>query len=62
MLDGFHLTNLQLGTLGSIYGLVALFCYPVSGYLADRFSARILLTISFSHGRAHFLAVHFSRL
>ena len=47
MLDGFHLTNLQLGTLGSIYGLVALFCYPVSGYLADRFSARILLTISF---------------
>ena len=29
MLDGFHLTNLQLGTLGSIYGLVALFCYPL---------------------------------
>lgn len=43
----FSLTNLELGNLGSIYGLVSLFAYPVGGILADRFSSRLMLAISF---------------
>lgn len=28
----FQLTNMELGNLGAVYGLVALFCYPISGF------------------------------
>ena len=44
---GFKLTNAQLGYLASVYGVVALFCYPIGGILSDRFSARSLLGIAF---------------
>lgn len=44
----YELTNLQLGNLGSIYGLVALFSYFIGGFFADRFSIRSLMTVSFT--------------
>ena len=43
----FQLTNFEFGNLGSIYGLVSLFCYPVGGVLADKFSSRVMLAASF---------------
>jgi len=45
-LDVFDLTNLELGTLFSTYGVVAFFSYLYGGILADRFSPRKLLSIS----------------
>ncbi len=44
MLDVFGITNLQLGTAFSIYGIVAMAAYFAGGPLADRFSARRLMT------------------
>jgi MFS family permease len=43
-LDVFGITNLQLGTAFSLYGLVAMVAYFAGGPLADRFSARRLMT------------------
>ena len=43
-LDVFALTNLQLGTAFSLYGVVAMLSYFAGGPLADRFSARRLIT------------------
>lgn len=40
------LTNTELGTLGSIYGTVAVFCYAVGGYFAQKFSPKLLIAIS----------------
>ena len=45
-LDVFNLTNLELGGLFSIYGIVAFFSYLCGGVLADRYSPRKLLSIS----------------
>ncbi len=42
-LDIFNMTNLQLGTAFSVYGVVAMFSYFAGGPLADRFSARHLM-------------------
>lgn len=44
LLDVFGLTNLQLGTAFSVYGAVAMLSYFLGGPLADRFSARRLMT------------------
>ena len=43
VLDVFQLDNLQLGTLYSTYGVVALISYLYGGTLADRFQPRILM-------------------
>jgi MFS family permease len=43
-LDVFGVTNLQLGTAFSFYGVVAMGAYLAGGPLADRFSARRLMT------------------
>jgi sugar phosphate permease len=43
-LDVFGITNLQLGTAFSLYGIVAMVSYFAGGPLADRFSARRLMT------------------
>ena len=43
-LDVFGLTNLQLGTAFALYGSVAMAAYFLGGPLADRFSARRLMT------------------
>ena len=45
-LDVFNLTNLELGSLFSVYGTVALFSYIFGGSLADRFSPGKLIAIS----------------
>ena len=42
-LDVFGISNLQLGTAFSLYGVVAMVSYFVGGPLADRFSARRLI-------------------
>jgi len=42
----FQLSATEIGTLNSMFGILALLCYFPSGWLADRFSARKLLTIS----------------
>ena len=44
LLDVFGITNLQLGTAFSLYGIVAMVAYFAGGPLADRFSARRLMT------------------
>ena len=44
MLDVFGITNLQLGTAFSVYGVVAMLAYFPGGALADRFSARKMMT------------------
>jgi len=45
-LDVFNLTNLELGTLFSTYGVVAFLSYLYGGILADKYSPRKLLSIS----------------
>ena len=42
----FEVTQTELGLMGSIYGVVAMIAYLFGGGLADRFSARKLLTFS----------------
>ncbi|MGL5695137.1 MAG: MFS transporter [Peptostreptococcaceae bacterium] len=42
-LESFQLNNTQMGTLGSLYGLLAMISYFFGGFLADRVSARKLL-------------------
>ena len=39
----YNLTNTQMGTLGSAYGLLGLVSYFIGGVLADRFSAKWLM-------------------
>ncbi len=45
-LEVFNLTNLQLGSAFALYGLVAMVSYFLGGPLADRFSARKLMTLA----------------
>ncbi|REJ86464.1 MAG: MFS transporter, partial [Planctomycetota bacterium] len=44
LLDVFGITNLELGTAFSLYGIVAMFSYFAGGPLADRFSVRKLMS------------------
>jgi len=46
LLEAFGFTNTQLGDVFAIYGVTAMIAYFPGGILADRFSARALLTIS----------------
>ncbi len=46
VLEVFHLTNWELGTCFSVYGIVALFAYILGGPLADRFPPRKLIALS----------------
>jgi sugar phosphate permease len=43
LLDVFDITNLQLGTAFSVYGVVAMLAYFPGGALADRFAARTMM-------------------
>ena len=45
-LDVFGITNLELGTAFSFYGIVAMAAYFAGGPLADRYSARRLMTVA----------------
>ncbi|MEN8119702.1 MAG: MFS transporter [Bacteroidota bacterium] len=44
LLDVFNLTNFELGIIFSVYGVVAMFSYFIGGPLADKFSARKLIS------------------
>ena len=46
MLEAYGLTNTQLGDVFAVYGVMAAIAYFPGGVLADRFSARSLLTVS----------------
>jgi len=46
LLEVFSFTNTQLGDLFAVYGITAMIAYFPGGALADRFSARFLLTAS----------------
>lgn len=46
LLEVFGLTNLQLGTAFSAYGVVAMAAYLLGGPLADRYPARGLITVA----------------
>ena len=46
LLEAFELTNTQLGDVFAVYGVMAMIAYFPGGMLADRFSARSLLTVS----------------
>lgn len=45
-LEVYNLTNTQMGVFGSIFGVFGMISYLFGGYLADRFSLRMLLTAS----------------
>jgi len=45
-LEVFNLTNLQLGSLFSIYGTVAILSYVYGGVLSDKFKPKILIALS----------------
>lgn len=47
MQEAFGFTDSQIGTMLSLYGLVSICTCIVGGWLADRFSARKLLTASY---------------
>jgi MFS family permease len=46
MLDAMQVSATELGWLTSIFGVLAVLCYFPGGWLADRISARKLLTLS----------------
>ncbi len=46
LLEAFNFTNTQLGDVFAVYGVTALLSYFPGGLLADRFSARFLLSVS----------------
>lgn len=46
LLESFNFTNTQLGDVFAVYGVAAMIAYFPGGALADRFSARSLLTVS----------------
>lgn len=46
LLEVFSFTNTQLGDLFAVYGITAMLAYFPGGALADRFSARSLMTVS----------------
>lgn len=46
LLEVFNFTNTQLGDLFAVYGVTAMLSYFPGGAIADRFSARTLLTVS----------------
>jgi nitrate/nitrite transporter NarK len=46
LLETFGFTNTQLGDVFAVYGVMAMLAYFPGGALADRFSARSLLTVS----------------
>lgn len=45
-LEAFNLTNTQMGSLGSAYGICCIISYIFGGYVADRFKTKHLLSLS----------------
>ena len=47
VLEALKINNTQFGMLGTVYGLTTLITYLPGGWMADRFSARKLLSLSY---------------
>lgn len=45
-LETYNLTNTQMGVFGSVLGIFGMISYLFGGIVADRFSTRIILTVS----------------
>lgn len=45
-ISALSLNNSQLGFLASVYGTLAIFCYIIGGFLAQKFSPKILIAVS----------------
>jgi nitrate/nitrite transporter NarK len=57
----YHLTNVQMGLLGSAYGILGVFSYVLGGILADKFKAKKLLVFSMiATGLGGFLHLFFT--
>lgn len=57
----YHLTNVQMGMLGSAFGILGVFSYVFGGVLADRFKAKKLLIFSMiATGLGGFLHLFFT--
>jgi sugar phosphate permease len=46
VLEAFGLSNTELGVAQAVYGIVAMLAYFPGGLLADRYSARVLISLS----------------
>ena len=46
LLEEFQYTNYMMGIAFTTYGITALICYFPGGYIADKFNARKLLSLS----------------
>lgn len=60
LLDVFHLSNAALGDVLAVYGITAMIAYFPGGTIADRFSARKLITLSLAAtalGGAYFASI-----
>mgnify|MGYP000677139641 CR=1 FL=1 len=62
--NAMNLSNAQMGLLSSGYATMSLFSYFIGGIIADKFSARKLLTlllyrnrVPWDFGSPHFLAI-----
>ena len=62
----YHLTNTQIGVLGSVIGVFGMISYLFGGFLADRVSIRLLLSVSLIGtglgGFLHLLPLNFTAL
>ncbi|HHV34290.1 MAG TPA: MFS transporter [Syntrophomonadaceae bacterium] len=47
LMEALNFNNTQIGNMAGVYGTTCIICYFFGGWLADRVSARKLLTISF---------------
>ncbi|MBB5183874.1 MFS transporter [Catenisphaera adipataccumulans] len=65
-LSTYHLTNTQMGWFGSILGVFGMISYLFGGVVADRFSTRMILTLSLIGtglgGFVHLLPLNFIQL
>lgn len=65
-LQAYHLTNTQMGIFGSVLGVFGMISYLFGGIVADRFSTRIILTVSLIGtglgGLVHLLPLNFTAL
>ncbi|WP_152557229.1 MFS transporter, partial [Photobacterium sanctipauli] len=46
MVAALNVTNTELGKLSGIYGMIAMFCYPIGGILSDKFRIKNLFSMS----------------
>lgn len=65
-LQAYHLSNTQMGIFGSVLGVFGMISYLFGGIVADRFSTRIILTVSLIGtglgGLFHLLPLNFTAL